>query len=82
MRHRLAVWLIRVANWLDPTLETGRVPPAVSDASDRVVKMAQKLSASGEYRRHWTYTRLLKQLPNAAHRDVSLAIEQSVRRLL
>jgi hypothetical protein len=81
MRRWLVLQLLRLVEWLDPSVDTGRLPRDVSTAADRIVLQAQKLSASGEYKRHWAYARLVKQCPNASHLDASLAIEQSVRRL-
>jgi hypothetical protein len=44
-------------------------------AAQPLCAAVDKFDASGEYKRHSVYARLLKSFPNAIKRDVALAIE-------
>jgi hypothetical protein len=73
---RLRAWLIRqltrLLAWLNP-------PPDDSALMARVkvlVANAEKMAASGEYKRHAVYARLLKEFPESRKRDLALAIER------
>jgi len=47
----------------------------VTRSADKQIK-----EASGEFKRHWVLSKLLKMHPEAAERDVALAIELALRK--
>lgn len=68
----LAACLVRGADAI-------HVPPSVEDpirtAAKALVWSAENMAASGEYRRHWVYARLLKRFPEADKPALGLMIE-------
>lgn len=77
---RIASWLRRLANWIDPAPVAGT---ALSQMAAVLVRQADDTHghASGEHRRHQVYARLLKEFPAAPKRNVSQAIETAVQGL-
>lgn len=75
----LRAWLLK----LDPPPVV--VPfPALDPldlAADALIHQADLLAGdpSGEYRRHWVYSRLIKRFPERRKRDVSFAIEMALQ---
>ena len=79
MRQHLARGLRWLADWLDPP-----VLPEMSAIEAQAlvwVRDMAAMSASGEYKRHQVYARLLKAFPDTPHRHVSQAIERAVEAL-
>ena len=83
LRQRVSLWLHRVAAWIwtppprpveNPVLARALV---LVDAVERAVDPA----ASGEFKRHMVYARLLKEFPAIRHRDVALFVETAVQQL-
>lgn len=73
MRHNIANTLHKIAAKID-------VDP--SDLRGRTVQLVQEaelLDASGEYKRHQVYARLIKEFPLAAKREIAFCIEETVR---
>jgi hypothetical protein len=72
----MRAWLIRllkaVLAWLEPPVDD---TPLLARVKVLVVA-AEKLAASGEYKRHAVYARLLKEFPDSRKRDLALAIER------
>lgn len=69
--------LRRVLRWLEPA-------DAFSKRTDELVRLADTQSggdASGEYKRHIVYARLIKDFPTARRCDLALAIEQAIQRI-
>lgn len=84
LRRRVALALHRVAAWIwTPPPQTVANPVlaralVLVDAVDRSADPA----ASGEFKRHTVYARLLKEFPATRRRDVALFIEASVQQIL
>jgi hypothetical protein len=80
MRQTVATWLRRLADWICPL-----PPPPTTAVDDRALVLARMLQsmtkASGEYKRHEVYARLIKEFPAVPRRDLALAIELAVRKL-
>ena len=89
IRDVLARWLRALAEWLSPT-----PPPVVPDVVrlevardacyDRAVILVREMGsrqATGEYKRHQVYARLMKEYPDLPHRQIAVRIEAAVREL-
>jgi len=78
----LAGWLRRLADWLDP-VPVVRVPDLTPlEARTRgLVRAAASVQASGEYKRHQVYARLIQEFPDVAHTTIGIAIERAVEQL-
>ena len=77
VRHWLAQWLCRVAQWIDvmPLQEPLWDSSPIRDRARVLTDKAELLDASGEYKRHTVYAALIKAFPDARRRDLALAIE-------
>lgn len=79
---RIAGWLRRLADWIDPP----RVQWHGYDlTADRLVSEAERAIGTrpvhNDFKRRYVMNRLIKAHPTERTRDLSLAIEQAVRRL-
>lgn len=76
MRKRLASWLRRLADWLDPTpLASSELLPIVR----KLMEEADKLEASGLYKHRYVLALLLKQYPGTRERDWNYLIEAIIQ---
>ena len=75
MRRRIAVFLRKIAEWLDP------IPLAAPIPASRVQELMDEQDArwndrSGEAKRHQVLARLVKEFPTVRERELGLIIEQ------
>lgn len=72
MKTRLIRLLKRVLRYLEPD------SPALARARALVAAADALKDASGEYKRHQVYARLLKEFPRESKRAISRAIEEAL----
>ena len=73
---RLARWLRRIAEWLDPLHD----PILLARAKELVEKWEKELGPGfGEAKRHQVYAKLLKEFPAIAKRVISATIEEALK---
>jgi hypothetical protein len=72
----LAFWII-----FRPAKTAGPLPELDRRIEDLVLE-AETLEAGGEFKRHTVLARLIKEFPSEKVRDLALAIEFAVRRVL
>ena len=65
--------LIQILRWLLVKLEA---QPALEQRARELTQAAERLVASGEFKRHQVYAQLLKEFPEEPKRRVGLVIEQ------
>lgn len=72
MRHRIAVWLKKVADWLDPPTDPYR------DMTRALIAEAEQRFGAGfgEAKRRDVYAGLMKCFPQARKRDLAFEIER------
>jgi hypothetical protein len=46
----------------------------------RLILLAEDTHKTGEWKRHWVYSKLIKAFPETEKRDLALAIEVALRR--
>lgn len=87
----MVAYIVRILRdlllWLDPP--SPPPPPAPPDPLDlaaeswvQKVEAAAATGTSGEYKRHTVYAELLKRFPERRKRDIALAIELAVQKVL
>ena len=73
--------IVRLLKWL-----LRKAAPPIADAllarTAVLVQEAEALAASGEYKRHVVYARLIKEFPSRLKRDIAFAIEQVLQGLI
>lgn len=83
LRKAIADWCRQVADWFAPLPPPPPLaPPPVSpywQLTRTLVLEAEKLGASGEYKRHQVYSKLQKAFPEALKRDLAYEIEQVIQ---
>lgn len=84
LRERVALWLHRVAAWIWTPPPRAVENPVLARALVLVdaVDTAADPEASGEFKRHIVYARLLKEFPTTRRRDVGLLVEAAVQQVL
>ena len=84
LRQRVSLWLHRLANWIWTPPPRTVENPVLARALVLVESVHQCAdpAASGEYKRHTVYARLLKEFPDTRRRDVSLLLEAAVQQVL
>ncbi len=83
LRRRVSLWLHRVATWIwspPPRTVENPVLARALVLVDAVGRSADP-AASGEFKRHTVYARLLKEFPATRRRDVGLFIEAAVQQV-
>ena len=55
--------------------------PAYTKRAYELVKEYDTLQASGEYKRHQIYSKLIKEFPEVSKKDLALSIELGVQKL-
>lgn len=84
LRQRVSLWLHHVATWIWAPPPRTVENPVLARALVLVdaVNTAADSSASGEFKRHVVYAKLLKEFPATRRRDVALLIEAAVQQVL
>lgn len=83
IQARVSAWLLRLNPPPPPPPPPAPAPAPEPDPLDvrakALVADVERLDASGEYKRHTVYARLLKEFPMRRKRDVGLAIETALQ---
>ena len=84
LRRCVSLWLYRLAAWIWTPPPRTIENPVFARALVLVDAVAQCTdpAASGEFKRHTVYARLLKEFPATRRRDVALFIEAAVQQVL
>lgn len=80
MKLKIAQFLRWLLTFVEPVVVFPATPAAIPPLDIRaaaLVAEAELLKASGEYRRHQVYARLLKEFPEQK-RELGIAIERAV----
>lgn len=84
MKLVIVKWLEQLLLWLNPPAPPAPPSPLQIAAEAAVLRVEANsaVGTSGEYKRHQVYAKLLKKFPDLPKRDIGLAIELAVHKVL